>query len=263
MPNIKKLDAKCQNSSDFSSDNTNTLDFVGLGDSVPYLTNLKIRCLLIPFETFEVFLRQFPQLIKLTISSFITENYSDGFNWERIIKTYLPNLQKFSLLIDEMYFSEDTHIDLDDKIQSFNSLFWHQWSIVIEYYIESINMKRLTLYTLPIQEEYLRTYLHGLEIRRNIDECNANNNELDYKKLDQLDFIFPEKPSSKKLLPKRNYSNLKSFSFSFERPNSILNDIDAILRDFQEVFSISVLSHIEDIYLYDQIYPINFGKYTK
>ncbi|CAF1222734.1 unnamed protein product [Rotaria sordida] len=261
MPNIRKLHITCYNRRNSLTNDDDNFDYSlidGLGDYVPFLTDLKLKVMFISFEKIEVFLQQLSQLTKLTFSSITLEKYSNGLTWERIINNYLPNLEKFSLFLDETYIFEDTLVDLNEIIQSFNSSFWHRWPVVIEYYVEATDKKCLILYTLPIQESNLRTYLYGLEIRKNIDEYNQNIEKSYYNKLNQLNFIFHENPSSRNLLPTRIYSNLETFTFSFELINPTSYEIDSILINFQQVFSTSVLSKIERIYFYDRIYPTNF-----
>jgi hypothetical protein len=146
-------------------------DLVQLDHCIPYLANLNLDIYHTPFKEIEMFLRQLPQLIKLTFSSLMIENYSDGSNWERVINNYLPNLQIFSLFITETNISDDIIIDLNEMIQSFDSFFWHRWPVVIEYYTEAIDKKKhLVLYTLPIQQDDLRIYLYGVETRETCSE---------------------------------------------------------------------------------------------
>ncbi|CAF4049684.1 unnamed protein product [Rotaria sordida] len=260
MPNIRKLHITCYNRRDSLTNDDDNFDYSlidGLGDCIPLLTDLKLKVMFISFEKVEIFLQQLSQLIKLTFSSITLENYSNGLTWERIINN-LPNLEKFSLFIDETYIFEDTLVDLNEIIQSFNSVFWNRWPIVFEYYVEAIDKKHLILYTLPIQEDNLRTYLYGSEIRNNIDEYNQNIEKSYYKKLNQLNFIFHANPSSRNLLPTRIYSNLETLTFSFELINPISYEIDPILIDFQQIFSTSMLSKIDRLNLYDRVYPTNF-----
>jgi len=265
LPNIEKLHITCDNPPNLFSDDYNGFDYYsydGLADCIPYLTELKLKTMHMPFGEVEILLRQLPQLIKLTHSSFLMKDYSNGSNWEHCINNYLPNLQKFSLFIKESYFPDDILIDLNEIIQSFNSFFWHRWPVVVEYYVETTGKKLLLLYTVPIQVGYLPRYLYGLQIRTNIDDDNLNT-EISYEKLDRLDFIFHENPLSRNLLPKRVYSNLDTLSFSFELINPRSYETDTILIDLQQCFSTSVISQITAIYLDDPIYPINFGKYRK
>ncbi|CAF4041485.1 unnamed protein product [Rotaria sordida] len=202
-------------------------------------------------------LRRMPNIRKLHITCYNRRdsltNDDDNFDYSLI-----DGLEKFSLFIDETYIFEDTLVDLNEIIQSFNSVFWNRWPIVFEYYVEAIDKKHLILYTLPIQEDNLRTYLYGSEIRNNIDEYNQNIEKLYYKKLNQLNFIFHANPSSRNLLPTRIYSNLETLTFSFELINPISYEIDPILIDFQQIFSTSMLSKIERLNLYDRVYPTNF-----
>jgi hypothetical protein len=170
LPNIRTLAITCSNRPNLFYIDQDSIDYSSydqLAHCIPYLTNLKLDVYHTPFKEVEMFLRQLPQLIKLTFSSLIIENYSDGSNWERVINNHLPNLQIFSLFIIKQNMPENTVIDLNEMIQSFDSFFWHRWPVVIEYYTVAIGKKQLMLYTLPLQQTSLRTYLSGVETREN------------------------------------------------------------------------------------------------
>ncbi len=79
----------------------------------------------------------------------------------------------------------------------------------------------------------------------------------------ELHFTLHPNPPSTNLLSDRIYTNLKSLSFSSELTDSSSYDTDIILIDLQKICSTSVLANIKRIYLYNQIYPINFRKYEK
>jgi hypothetical protein len=178
MPNIRKLNIMCYNRPNLFSINEGNFDntlYHGIADCVPYLTHLILHVTHTPFFEIESLLRQLPKLIKLSFSSLLIENYSNGCNWERVIHNYLPELQKFSLFINETHIPSRTQIDLNKMIESFSSLFWHRWPVVIEYYIESISKKHLMLYTLPNQKDSVRTYLYGLQTQTSRDIFDSYN----------------------------------------------------------------------------------------
>ena len=137
----------------------------GLVDSVPYLTHLTLHITHTPFFEIKTLLRQLPKLIKLSFSSLLIEDYSNGINWEQVINNYLPRLQKFSLFINETHIPSHIEVDLHTMIQSFSSTFWHSRPVVIEYYVDSISERHLMLYTLPILKDSVRTYIYGVQIR--------------------------------------------------------------------------------------------------
>ena len=269
LPNIQKLNIMCYNRQNLFSINQNNFNYTaydGLADCVPYLTHLILHVTHTPFYEIETLLRQLPKkLVKLSFSSLLIEDYSNGSNWERVITTSLPELQKFSLFINETHIPSRTQIDLDKMIQSFSSLFWHRWPVVIEYYIESISKKHLMLYTLPTQKDSVRTYLYGVqthtsrEIFYNYDLKNVDENKSDYKKVYELHFTIHANPPSYTVLPNRVYKNLKSLSFSSELIDSGSYDADIVLSDLQKICSTAILSNIKRVYLYNQIYPMNFS----
>ncbi|CAF4238119.1 unnamed protein product, partial [Adineta steineri] len=250
MPNIQKLDITCVH--DYNPIDDSLFD--GLANVIPHLIELKLSVFYIPFKEIEYFLRQLPKLIKLTFSSLLIETDSNGSNWERIIHDYLPNLQKFSLFIDDT----DANIDLDEIINSFNSLFWQRWPIMIEHYLRAANTQHLMLYTLPIEKGTLPTFLYGLQFRTNMNVYDWNTDSSYYKKIDKLDFIFHETSLSRNLSPKRIYSNLKRLSFSFISTDPRTYETNNILMDLSQIFSTSELAQIEEIFLYDRLYPTNF-----
>lgn len=264
IPNIEKLSLMCVNPSNRYSDDYERFDFAmydGLANHIPHLTQLVLKLIGITFEEIECFLRQLPQLIKLTVRSCVAEDYSNGMIWERVITNYLPNLQRFNLFIQETYLPIDNPVDLNQITQSFDSFFWYRWPTVVEYYSETADKKCLLVYTLPIQEEWLSTYLHGLQIRTNIAIHDWNNEKSYYKNVQNLTFILHENSLSGNLLPKRMYSNLDRFTFSFESANSSSYQIDTIITDLQQVFSTSALANIRTIQIDSENNPINCRKY--
>ncbi|CAF4036805.1 unnamed protein product [Rotaria sordida] len=268
LPNIQKLNIMCYNRPNLYSVNPENFDYSlydGLTDCVPYLTHLVLHITHTPFFEIKILLQQLSKLIKLSFSSLLIDDYSNGLNWENIIENHLPNLQKFSLFINEAQIPTRTQIDLIKMIQSFSSPFWHRWPVVIEYYIDSISKKHLMLYTLPSQKDSIRTYLYGVQTQTTkqiFDDdylnCNKVVKNLDYKKVYELHFTLHSNPPSNILLPNRIYTNLKSLSFSSELNDSGSYDADIILNDLKKIFSTSVLGKIKRIYLYNRIYPINF-----
>ena len=76
----------------------------------------------------------------------------DGYQWEEIIKEYLPKLIKFRFLM-QFSLSEDK---IDELIQSFQTNFWinkHQWFIQCHWNPFDEN-KLIFLYTLPYFYDY-------------------------------------------------------------------------------------------------------------
>jgi hypothetical protein len=166
LPNIRRLNIMCYNRPNIFSINQYNFDsslYDGLANCVPYLTHLILHVTHTPYFEIEILLRQLPNLIKLSFSSLLIEDYSNGLNWECLISNYLLNLEKFSLFINETHIPSRTEIDLKKMIESFSSIFWQRWPVVIEYYIESLSKKHLMLYTLPSQKDSVRTYLYGVE----------------------------------------------------------------------------------------------------
>jgi hypothetical protein len=166
IPNIRRLNIMCYNRPDIFSINQYNFDsslYDGLTDCVPHLTHLILHVTHTPYFEIEILLKQLPNLIKLSFSSLLIEDYSNGLNWEYLISNHLPNLQKFSLFINETHIPSRIQIDLKKITESFSTIFWKRWPVVIEYYIESMSKKHLMLYTLPSQKDSVRTYLYGVE----------------------------------------------------------------------------------------------------
>ncbi|CAF0788505.1 unnamed protein product [Adineta ricciae] len=261
LPNIEKFSITCVNPPDRYSDDYQRFDFAiydGLANRIAHLTHLTVRLIGIAFEEMECFLRQLPHLTKLTLTSFNMEDYVDGSNWKRVITTYLPKLEKFSLFIDETYIPSYTSIDLEQLMHPFNSLFWQRWPVVIEYYAEPIHKRRLLLYTLPVHEDRLPTHFYGLQFRTSTPIDTWESTRLYYENVDEMQFTFFENVSSKDLPPKRVYSNLKVFCFSLESNNLASYQFETMLIDIQQVFSVMTLAQIKSVYLSDENYPKDF-----
>lgn len=265
LPNLRRLNIMCYNRPNLFSVNQNNFDaslYDGIANYVPHLTHFILHVTHTPFFEIEILLKQLPTLTKLSFSSLLIEDYSNGSNWERVIINSLPNLQKFSLFINETHIPARTQIDTDKMIESFSNPFWDRWPVVIEYYIESIIKKHLMLYTLPSQKDSIRTYLYGVQVQTT-RETNENHNDIrknDYKKVYELHFTLQSNPPSMNIVTNRIYTNLKSLSFSSELTSSDTYDPDTILNDLQRICSTTVLSNIKRIYLYNEIYPNNFRK---
>ena len=168
LPNLRRLNIMCYNRANIFSISEEDFDFSlydGLAQCVPHLTQLILHVTHTPFYEIEALLRQLPRLTKLSFCSLLIEDYSNGFHWQRVISDHLPNLQKFSLFINETHITSHTPVDLDRIMASFSGLFWHRWPVVVEYYVESLTKKHLMLYTLPSSRDNFRTYLYGVQMR--------------------------------------------------------------------------------------------------
>ncbi|UJR36676.1 hypothetical protein I4U23_029393 [Adineta vaga] len=267
LPNIRTLNIMCYNRPNLFSLNEENFDYTlynGLTNSIPYLTNFTLHVTHTPFFEIKILLRQLPKLVKLSFSSLLIEDYSNGTNWECVITNSLPELKQFSLFINETHVPIRTQIDLEKMIQSFATFFWHQWPVVIEYFSESISKRHIMLYTLPTPKDSVRTYLYGVQTYSTQDIFNASNlkcneeKKMDYKKVYELHFTLHSNSLLTNVLPNRIYTNLKSLSFSSELTDSRSHDADTILTDLQKLFPSTILTNIKRIYLYNLIYPINF-----
>ena len=166
LPNLRRLNIMCYNRPNLYSVTHENFDFNlydGIADCVPHLTHLILHVTHTAFFEIQALLEQLPKLIKLSFSSLLVEDYANGFAWERVIRDFLPNLQKFSLFINETHIPSRFHVDTKRIIQSFSSLFWQRWPVVLEYCAESASRKHLMLYTLPSQKDSVRTYLYNLQ----------------------------------------------------------------------------------------------------
>lgn len=166
LPNLQRLNIMCYNRPNISIINQYDFDwnlYDDLADSLPYLTHLSLNITHTPFYEIRLLLQQLPNLIKLSFSSLLIEEYSNGFNWQNLIENYLSRLQKFSLFINESHMPARMQIDLKKIIESFSTDFWRRWPVTFEYYSDSLSKKHLILYTLPSPRDSIRTYLHGIE----------------------------------------------------------------------------------------------------
>lgn len=165
LPNIRRLNVMCYNRPNLFSVKPENFDYslyAGLADCVPHLIDLILHVTHTPFFEIEAFLRELTNLTRLSFSSLLVEDYSNGKKWETLL-LQLTHLQKFSLFINETHISSRFPIDTNRILQSFSSSFWEKWPIVIEYCTESINRRHLMLYTLPIHKDSVRTYLYNVQ----------------------------------------------------------------------------------------------------
>lgn len=266
LPNLRRLNIMCYNRPNIFSINQNNFDqtlYEDLAQWIPHLTHLALHVTHTPFYEIEYLLRQLKTLIKFSFSSLLIEDYSNGQTWQRIITDYLPNLKKFSLFINETHIPARTQIDLKRIIDTFSDPFWKRWPVVVDYYIESITKRHIMLYTLPSQRDSLRTYLYGVESqssRNLLFNSNVDNNQMksDYKQVYELHLTLHTNPQTKTILTDRIYANLKSLAFSSDLTDANVYNSDNLLNDLQQMCPTDVLANIKRIYLYNEIYPIDF-----
>lgn len=91
-----------------------------------------------------------PNLHHLTI--YLTSFYLDGYEWERILKDYLPKIEVFQLKMNvnnlKFYRNES---EIDKYLDSFRTYFWieqHKWFVRYDWNPTDINNHSI-LYTLP------------------------------------------------------------------------------------------------------------------
>ncbi|CAF1446315.1 unnamed protein product [Adineta steineri] len=96
------------------------------------LTNLKISIIASHPSTIISFLRNIPNLLHLNIG-IACPNFIDGYQWEDLIRNYLPKLKTFHLSMTNLQFIRlMTEEEIDELMNSFRSSFWideHQWFV--------------------------------------------------------------------------------------------------------------------------------------
>jgi hypothetical protein len=91
-----------------------------------------------------------PNLIYLTLETF--DIYSDGYEWEKILRSYLPNIKVFQLKMNLNFPHRDNiNKQVDDLLDTFRTSFWleeHHWFVRCDW--DPLNIfNDGILYTLP------------------------------------------------------------------------------------------------------------------
>ncbi|CAF1265183.1 unnamed protein product [Adineta steineri] len=132
------------------------------------------------YSTIENLLQHVPNLYELKIETCYIE--INGYDWEQIIRNYLPKLKIFQLKMRCQIRNEKSKQEL---FNSFQTQFWlkeHQWFIRYHYNTDD-NSNMICLYTLPYHFSYLDIQFPLLY------KSTCSNND-DYSSYDSVQHLF-------------------------------------------------------------------------
>ena len=180
-PYLRKLNIK--------SFHTPTPDQLILGP-LSHLTSLILEKISSTIDELESILKMIPTLIHLKLIG--SGNYYDGYRWEHFIQLHLSSLNKFEFFFNKTYNTQQTFIDAEHIIASFQTPFWlenKQWFVTCE--IDNNTSCSLTLYSIPLCVPFLSYETMKISIstlpklnEKNISLMdNVNTVRLDFTKL--------------------------------------------------------------------------------
>ncbi|CAF3229150.1 unnamed protein product [Rotaria sp. Silwood2] len=111
----------------------------------------------VSFNEFKIIIQKFTHLTKLSVEMTVSLDISDvesplnGFQWEQLISTYLPNLYALNLHV------ATGKKQLDEEMDSFETDFWiqHNWFVDFDYGILYTTPYMKRELTLSLDEELL------------------------------------------------------------------------------------------------------------
>ncbi|CAF1624790.1 unnamed protein product, partial [Didymodactylos carnosus] len=109
LPKLKRLIIHVYNRRNFD-DPIDYQIYENIGQYVPYLTNLELNVTHTQFDETEQLLKNIPQLKKLAFSAMLI-SYADGIRWEKLIVSFLPLLEQFSLDIADTRFRANINLN--------------------------------------------------------------------------------------------------------------------------------------------------------
>jgi hypothetical protein len=127
-------------------DSSGISDGEELRTPIPSLTELNLTFAGQPPNAIESLLRHMPNLYQLKVETLYVE--MNGYEWETIIRNYLPKLEVFQL---KMKFQVNSEKYRKELFKSFRTPFWlkeHQWFIRFHYNLDD-KSNMICLYTLP------------------------------------------------------------------------------------------------------------------
>ena len=209
------------------------LDLYRIGDdealNAPILsiTELNLVFVVPQHGTIENLLQYVPNLRRLKLETCYVE--INGYEWEQIIRSYLPKLEQFQL---KMRFQIVKEKYKNELLKSFQTRFWlqeHRWFIRFHYNIDDPS-NMICLYTLPYSFSYL-DILFPVLFR---STCPNDNNYLLYTRVQHLLY---RSSSIKGLIASELYfSNINHLSIKLPVNDHLLSIIQKIERlNFLEV----------------------------
>ncbi|CAF3695447.1 unnamed protein product [Rotaria sp. Silwood1] len=238
----------------------------------PFLTITKLKLCLSRVQEDRIikFLQNIPNLYHLIIDiCSYDEDYTNtilnGYQWEKIIRNYLSNLQIFQFRIEFQLINENNREQqIDELIHSFQTPFWlieHNWYVQCHW--NSTNSSNsIYLYTLPYSFNFFK-FNSSMKFKSTFSNNNNNNyidhynhvHDLEYKissndeivsssiqffNLENLFLKFPITNHFWSVIPKLN--QLTSIVISINDENNIQSQLQILLDHTPYLYSLSFTS---------------------
>lgn len=202
-----------------SFDLSNIQSVKELKTSIESITELNISYVGPQSIIIENVLQHIPNLSQLKIESLYVE--IDGYEWEKIIRNYLPKLRIFQLKMKYQSLNEN---DKKHLIKSFQTPFWlkeHQW--FIRYHFNPTDQSNmLCLYTLPYS-------FTKLDIQFPLQIESTYSNKHDYQSYGQVQhLLYRSSLIDETVKCHLNFPNITHLSIIFPVNNHLLSIIDKL-----------------------------------
>jgi hypothetical protein len=121
--------------------------------SYPQLISLSLNdaCIDKPLSELKTILSYTPSLEYFKVIALISDgSLFDGSEWESIIVTYLPHLNKFEFFFSEYNISNDNSVDMRSRMDRYRTPFWVDtkgWGVVCTY---EPRMQTIMVYSTPM-----------------------------------------------------------------------------------------------------------------
>jgi hypothetical protein len=152
VSNLARLSQHTPNLEYLSISFTYNSDELKLTSPILSITRLEIRFIQ-SIDILEHLLQNMPNLSHLTLDAYNV--YIDGYQWEKIIRKYLPKLKIFQFQLNfRPLNNKDEETQLNEILESYRTKFWvdeHQWFVRCHWYEAWGGNQRnhLSLFTLP------------------------------------------------------------------------------------------------------------------
>jgi hypothetical protein len=176
----------------------------------------------------ENLLQHVPNLCQLKIETCYLD--MDGYEWEEIIRNYLPKLKEFHL---KMRFRVNDEKHKKDLMKSFQTRFWleeHQWFVRYHYNLED-RSNMICLYTLPYSFSYL-DIIFPVVIK---STCPNDDNYGSYDHVQHLDYR-SSSTNEDTILSNLNFPNITYLSVTLPINNHLLS----IIKKLDQLSSLEV-----------------------
>ncbi len=196
-----------------------TIDFIDYVDNIEMtLPIVSITRLKLSFDSslnvLQYLLQNLPDLYDLTIQT--CNIYIDGYQWEEIIRQYLPKLKEFQF---KMRFSslnnQSKEIQSNQILDSFRTKFWideHQWFVRCHWYssdTDEYHLDFIDLFTLPYAFKEFLSYTGCILVK---STCSSEDEYWSYDHVNHLYYGSSHFTSS--IMSRIRFSSIQNLSLS-------------------------------------------------